>query len=91
MSGDAWQVVQVGVTAAAMLVVAWRSTRKAAPEGRSASAAEVEALGKRLDAQAERIGQLEKTNRALYAYIATDHGVHLSQGWPITPLPQEIA
>ena len=66
-------------------------SKPTAPEGRSASAAEVEALGARLDAQADRLAQLEKTNRGLYAYIALDHAEHRAHGWDVVPLPQELA
>ncbi len=91
MSTDVYQLVGTIVIVIGSIAVAWRSSRKTAPEGRSASAAEVEALGTRLDAQAGRIDQLERVNRALYAYIATDHAEHRRHGWDVTPLPEEIA
>ena len=99
MSGS--ELAQLGATIVVGLLAFYAAVIKSkpsAPEGRSASAAEVVALGDRLDKQAARadaqdkkIEGLEKTNRALYAYIALDHAEHRKHGWKVVPLPEEIA
>lgn len=92
MSGS--EVAQLGATIVVGLLAFYAAVIKSkptAPEGRSASAAEVEALGTRLDSQAGRIDNLERTNRALYAYIAMDHAEHRAHGWAVVPLPTELA
>lgn len=88
MSGDALALVGVTISALVALLVGVRS---ASTNSRSASAGEVQALGARLDAQQGRLDSLERTNRALYAYIARDHAVHLTNGWPIEAIPEEHA
>lgn len=88
MNQEAWAFA--GIVVAAVIAV-FGGMRSGIGQVRSATASEVTALGERLDAQAERVDRLERTNRALYAYIAADHAIHHSQGWPIIPLPPEIA
>lgn len=92
MSGS--EVAQLGATIVVGLLAFYAAVIKSkpgAPEGRSASAAEVVAMGERLDVSNLRMDRLEKTNRALYAYIAMDHAEHRAHGWAVVPLPEEIA
>jgi len=86
-------IAQVGTIVVALIAfyAAVVKSKPTAPEGRSASAAEVEALGKRLDAQADRLDKQDRVIRALYAYIALDHAEHRENDWPVVPLPEELA
>lgn len=88
MSGEVWTLI--GVLAAAVIAV-FGGLRSGLGSVRTATASEVTALGQRLDAQAARIDKLERTDRALRIYIAEDHELHRANGWPVTPLPPEIA
>lgn len=92
MSGaDVIQVFGLIVVALISLYAAVKKSAPTAPEGRSASAAEVESLGRRLDAETARGDLQDRKIRALYDYIALDHAEHRKHGWEVRPLPEEIA
>lgn len=88
---DILQVFGLIVVGALSFYAAVLKSTPTAPEGRSASAAEVESLGKRLDAETARGDLQDRKIRALYEYIAQDHAEHRKHGWEVRPLPEEIA
>lgn len=91
MTGEV--IAQVGTVIVALIAfyAAVVKSKPTAPEGRSASASEVESLGKRLDAQNVRMDAQDRLIRGLYAYIALDHAEHRAHGWAVTPLPEDLA
>lgn len=92
MNGEAWTFLGVVVTTLGAFSIAMRSSKPTDKPGeKSASAAEVTALGARLDIAVSRIERLERLERGLRAYIAEDHEEHRDNSWPIRPLPQELA
>lgn len=92
-------LIGVSIPALGAFAVAVRYSRTTdRTSARSASADEVEKLGDRLDKQSERmdkqdtkIEKQQRTIRALYAYIALDHAQHHTNGWPINPMPEDLA
>lgn len=92
VSNEAWTLAGVCITVAGGLAVAIRQSRTATTAAEKASLPdEVRSLGDRLDKQSDRMDAQDRKIRALYNYIAEDHDEHRRQGWPIVPLPEELA
>lgn len=92
MTGDQWTFL--GVALASLLTfygVLRKSRSDERVANRSASAAEVTALGVRLDGATERIEDLERLVRGFRNYVAEDHQDHREHNWPVRPLPPELA
>lgn len=91
LTGEAWTFLGVALSVLGAFAIAVRNSRAGHPSDRSASAAEVTALGARLDIAVHRIDSHEATIRGLRDYIAADHAEHRANSWPIRPLPEDLA
>jgi hypothetical protein len=89
--GEVWTFLGLLATLIGSFLVARHNTRSGQPSDRSASAAEVAALGARLDITSARLDSCERIIRGLRDYIAADHAEHRDSGWAITPLPKDLA
>lgn len=91
MKPEVWQFLGVLLSVLVAYLISVRANRRGQPADRSASAAEVTAIGARLDVATARIDRLERVVRGFRQHVAEDEAEHRANGWPIRPLPEDLA